>query len=105
MDTGNYSDLCICNFTNIVGCDSNYIAPVTSLQLLQSNYTLIQDLLPTPIGMDLDLVRKLLRHDDLYQLLQRIRNNGQKTLITVHHDTKEIRRVLERIKKVGEHHW
>jgi len=28
---------CVCNFTNIVGCDFNYWTPVTSPQLLQTN--------------------------------------------------------------------
>ena len=87
-----------------MGCDFNYSAPITSYQLLQSNYTLIQNLLPTPIGMNLTLVRKLLQHDDLHQLLERIRNSGQKTLITVHHDAKEIHHILERVKRDGEHH-
>ncbi|KAK4821385.1 hypothetical protein QYF61_018923, partial [Mycteria americana] len=46
-----------------------YSAPVTSCQLLQSNYTLSRDLLPTPIGMNLTLVKKLLEHNELCQLL------------------------------------
>ncbi|KAK4811160.1 hypothetical protein QYF61_019791 [Mycteria americana] len=105
VDTSNRSNICVCNFTKIVGYDFNYSAPVTSYQLLQSNYTLSRDLLPTPIGMNLTLVKKLLQHDDLCQLLEHIRNNGHKTLITVHHDAEEIRHVLERVKKDGEHHW
>ena len=60
-----------------MGCDFNYSAPITSYQLLQSNYTLIQNLLPTPIGMNLTLVRKLLQQDGLHRLLERIRNSGQ----------------------------
>ncbi|KAK4806952.1 hypothetical protein QYF61_027319 [Mycteria americana] len=61
VDTSNRSNICVCNFTKIVGCDFNYSAPVTSYQLLQSNYTLSQDLLPTPIGMNLTLVKKCRR--------------------------------------------
>ena len=76
-----------------------------SYQLLQSNYTLSQDLLPNPIGMNLTVVKKLLQHDDLCQLLEHIQNNGQKTLIIVHHDTEEVHHVLERVKKDGERHW
>ncbi|KAK4810466.1 hypothetical protein QYF61_004246 [Mycteria americana] len=105
VDTSNCSNICVCNFTKIVGCDFNYSAPVTPYQLLQSNYTLSRDLLPSPIGMNLTLVKKLLQHDDLCQLLERIRNNGRKTLITVCHDAEEIHHVLERVKKDGEHHW
>ncbi|KAK4818868.1 hypothetical protein QYF61_021073 [Mycteria americana] len=77
---------------------------ITSYQLLQSNYTLSQDLLPTPIGMNLTLVKKLLQHDDLFQLLECIQNNGQKTLITIHRDAEERHYVLERVKKDAEHH-
>ncbi|XP_076212573.1 LOW QUALITY PROTEIN: uncharacterized protein LOC143169181 [Aptenodytes patagonicus] len=100
----NRSHICVCNFTNIVGGNFSYSAPVMSYQLLQSNYTLSEDLLPTPIGMNLTLVTKLLQHD-LCQLPEHIRNNGHKTQITVHHDTEEIRHVLERVKEDGEHHW
>ncbi|XP_067170013.1 uncharacterized protein [Apteryx mantelli] len=105
VDTSNHSNICVCNFSKVMGCDFNYSAPVVSHQLIQSNYTLSQDLLPTPIRMNLTLVRKLLQHDDLCQLLKRIRNNGQKTLITVHHDAEEILHILERVKKNGEYHW
>ncbi|KAK4825340.1 hypothetical protein QYF61_026859 [Mycteria americana] len=76
-----------------------------SYQLLQTNYTLSRDLLSTPIGMKLTLMKKLLQHDELCQVLERVQNDGHKTLITVHHDTEEIHRVLERVKKAGEHHW
>ncbi|KAK4807909.1 hypothetical protein QYF61_011774 [Mycteria americana] len=88
-----------------MGCDFNYSAPVTTHQLLQANYTLYQDLLPAPIGMNLTLVRKLLQHDDLNQLLERIRNNGHKTSVTVHHDAEEIHGVLERVKQDGGRYW
>jgi len=60
----------------MIGCDFNYSAPVIYYQLLKSSYTLSQDLLPTPIGMNLTLVKKLLR-----QLLERIRNNGHETRV------------------------
>ncbi|XP_074991081.1 uncharacterized protein LOC142074382 [Calonectris borealis] len=105
VETSNRSNICVCNFTKIVGCDFNYSAPVTTHQLLQSSHASYQDLLPTPIGMDLTLVRKLLQDDDLSQLLNRIRNSGQRTLITFHHDAERIHHVLEKVKKDGEHHW
>lgn len=103
VDTSNHSNICVCNFLKIMGCDFNYSAPITTDQLLQSNYALIQDLPPTPIGMNLMLLRKLLKHEDLTQLLKQIKKNGQNTLITVHHDTEDIHYVLERMKKDGEH--
>ncbi|KAM6210870.1 uncharacterized protein WM294_001180 [Sarcoramphus papa] len=69
------------------------------------NPWIVKDLLLTPIGMDLTLMKKFLQHNDLCQLLERAREEGQRTLITVHHDTEEIHRVLDRVKKDGEHRW
>ena len=54
--------------------------------------------------MNLTLVRKLLQHEDLRRLLERIQNSGQKALITVHHDAEERHHILERVKRDGEHH-
>ena len=105
VETKNYSNFCVCNFIEIIGCDFSYSAPVTSYQLLQSNYTLIHELLPTPIGMNLTLVKQLLQHKDLIEILEKIGENGQKTLITVHHNVKEIHRILERVQKDAEHRW
>lgn len=99
MDTRNHSNFCACNFTRIVGCDFSYVAPVTSHQLLQSNYTLIHKLIPTPIGMNLTLVKQLLLHQDLAEILGKIKKDGQKTLVTVHHNVKQIHRVMGKSKE------
>jgi len=104
-DIDNNLNFCVCNFTNIVGCDFSYSTPVMSHQLLQNNYTLIHDLLPVPIGMNITLVKKQLQHDDLKRLLKEAQENGQKTLITVHHDVEEIHQVLKRVEKDREHKW
>ncbi|XP_063277375.1 uncharacterized protein LOC134563397 [Prinia subflava] len=101
----NHSNLCVCNFTKIEGCDFSYIAPVTSHYLLQTNYTLIHKLFPTPIGMNLTLVKQLLLHRDLNNILNKIREDGQRTLVTVYHNVEKIHRVLERVKKDAEHKW
>lgn len=105
VNTTSYSNLCICNFTHIIGCDFHYLAPVTSYHLIKTNYTLYQELIPTPIGMDLTRTQELLQHQNLIQILDGIRNNGQKTLITVHHDAEQITKILERVKKDGDHKW
>ncbi|XP_063280697.1 uncharacterized protein LOC134565168 isoform X2 [Prinia subflava] len=96
LETKNHSNFCACNFTKITACDFSYSAPVTSYQLLQSNYTLIHKLWPTPIGMNLTLTKQFLLHQDLIRILRKIKKNRQKTLITVHHNVEEIHRVLER---------
>ncbi|KAK4806454.1 hypothetical protein QYF61_021345 [Mycteria americana] len=44
-------------------------------------------------------------NDDLNQLLERIRNNGHKTLVTVHHDVEEIYCILEGVKHDGGLYW
>ncbi|XP_075595325.1 uncharacterized protein LOC142599343 [Balearica regulorum gibbericeps] len=105
VEIRNNSNFCICNFTKIDGCDFSYSTPVTSHQLLQSNYMLIHELLPIPIGMNLTLVKQLLRHKDLIEILEKIKENGQKTLITVHHNVKEIHRVFERVQRDAELKW
>lgn len=66
---------------------------------------LIQDLLPTPIGMSLTLSRKLLQHEDSKQLLKQAQENGQRTLVLVHHDVEKIDHVLEPVKKDAEQWW
>jgi len=48
--------------------------------------------------MNITLVKKLLQHN-LKRLLKEAQENGQKTLITVHHDVEEIHQVVERQKK------
>uniref|UniRef100_A0A8C3V036 Uncharacterized protein n=1 Tax=Catharus ustulatus TaxID=91951 RepID=A0A8C3V036_CATUS len=105
ISTKNHSNFCVCNFTKITGCDFSFVAPVISHHLLQSNYTLISHLLPTPIGMNISLVKQLLLHQDLIGILERTKRNGQKTLITVFHNVKEIHHVLERVKRVAEYRW
>lgn len=61
LDTSNHSNVCACNFIEITGCNFSYLAPVISYQFLESIYTLIQDLQPTAIGMNLTLVKELLQ--------------------------------------------
>lgn len=55
--------------------------------------------------MNLTLVKLLIKHQDLTGILKEIEENGEKTLITVHHDTKETSRVLQSIKQDASHHW
>lgn len=89
VDTRTHANPCICNFTKITGCDFTPTVPVISYRL-QSDYTWIQGLLPVHIGMNITMVKKLLQHDDLKQFLKQSKENGQRTLITVHHDVKKI---------------
>uniref|UniRef100_A0A8C3RGZ0 Uncharacterized protein n=1 Tax=Cyanoderma ruficeps TaxID=181631 RepID=A0A8C3RGZ0_9PASS len=99
------SNMCACNVATIRGCDFVYKPPVFTSQLLIRNYTLYRSITPTPIGMDLSLVKEMLEHADLQQLLENAKAKAKKILITVHHDGKVIKQVMERIKKAGEHHW
>lgn len=86
----NHSDFCICNFVKIIGCDFPYLAPVVSHQLIKSNYTMYQKLSPTYIGMNLMLIRQLVKHQDMVQILREVQESRKKTLITIHHDIEEI---------------
>lgn len=101
----NDSNMCACNVAIIRGCDFVYKPPVFTSQLLIRNYTLYRSITPTPIGMDLSLVKEMLEHANLQQLLENAKAEAKKILITVHHDGNVIKQVIERIKRVGEHHW
>nr|XP_010297308.1 PREDICTED: uncharacterized protein LOC104632952 [Balearica regulorum gibbericeps] len=101
----NDSNMCACNVAIIRGCDFVYKPPVFTSQLLIRNYTLYRSITPTPIGMDLSLVKEMLEHATLQQLLENAKAEAKKILITVHHDGNVIKQVMERIKRVGEHHW
>lgn len=86
VDTSNHSNVCVCNFAKILGCDFSYSAPVTSYQLITSNYNTLYDLPPTPVGMNLTLVKKLLPHEDLKRLVKKNQENGEKTLTMIRLD-------------------
>ncbi|KAJ7403867.1 hypothetical protein WISP_148925 [Willisornis vidua] len=101
----NHSNMCACNVTTIRGCDFVYKPPVLTNQLLIRNYTLYRSVTPTPIGMGLSLVKEMLEHENLQQLLENAKAKAKRILITVHHDGSVIKQVMERIKSVGEHHW
>lgn len=105
LNVKNYSNFCICNFVKIIGCDFLYFAPVVSHQLIKSNYTMYHKLSPIPIGMNLTLIRQLVKHQDLIEILKEIQENGKKTLITVRHDSKKISRILQRARQDASHHW
>ncbi|XP_074667533.1 uncharacterized protein LOC141917846 [Strix aluco] len=101
----NKSNLCVCNFSVIIGCDFHFSVPITTYDDLSFNYMLYHELQPTPIGMSLTIIEQLLQHPDLIDLLQQAQKTGQKTLITVQHDIEEIHQVLTRVKRDGEHQW
>ncbi|TRZ07187.1 hypothetical protein HGM15179_019919 [Zosterops borbonicus] len=83
----------------IIRCDFLYLAPVVSHQLIKSNHTMYHKLSPAHIEMNLTLVRQLIKHQDIVKILKDIQETRKKTLITVHHDTKEINKVLQRVKQ------
>lgn len=99
------SNYCICNFTTIVGCDFNYSAPVLTHSLLNSKLTLVQTVLPVSIGLNMTHVKDLLQHKDLQHILREIKERGQETLLTVHHDAGEIKEILRRVEQDGKHSW
>lgn len=65
----------------------------------------MQEVSPVPIGINLTLVKHLLKHQDLKKILEKIRIMGKKTLIIIHHDTETIWRVFKRLEGDMSHHW
>lgn len=98
-------DPCICNFVKIEGCGFSYQAPVMSHQHTKANLTTVQEMSPVPIGMNLTLVAQLLKHNELKEILKEIKDEGKRTLITIHRDTETIGRVFKRLEKYPSHHW
>lgn len=94
----NHSNFCICNIVNIVGCDFTYSVPVVSHQLIKTNYKIYHPLSSAPIGINLTLVKHLIKDQDLSKILRKMKENGEKILITVLQDAKEISRALQNIK-------
>lgn len=101
----NHSNVCVCNFSMIIGCDFNFSVLITTHDDLPFDYMLYHKLQPTPIGINLTVINWLLYHPDLINHLQKAWEMGQRILITVHHNAEEIHRVLERVKKGGRHQW
>lgn len=101
----NHSNLCICNFVKIGGCYFSYQATVLLYQYAKTNFTTVQEILSTPIGVNLTLVKQLLRHEDLGNILKEVKETEKKTLITFHHDAEEIGKVLRQVRDDMTHHW
>jgi len=55
--------------------------------------------------MNLNLLKELLQHEDLKQLLKQIQERGTRALITVQRDIERIYQVTEQVKRDREHHW
>lgn len=55
---------------------------------------LCRQLQPTPVGVNLTLVKWFLHNPDLASLLQQAQRTGQKSLTRVHHESEEIHQVL-----------
>ena len=100
-----HSNFCICNLDSIIGCDFTYSVPVVSHQMIKASYIMYHHLSPTPIGMNRRLVKWIIKHPDLDEILKEIKENGEEVLITVHHDAEEISKVLQRIKQETSHPW
>lgn len=56
-NVSNHSNLCVCNFSVIIGCDFNFSVLVTTHKNFSLDYMLYRELQPTPIGMNLTLVK------------------------------------------------
>ena len=65
--------MCASNVAIIRGCDFVYKPPVFTSQLLIRNYTLY--------GMDLSLVKEMLEHANLQQLLENAKAKARRSLI------------------------
>lgn len=76
-EIANGTNLCVCNFSRIVGCDFDYSVPLTTMQLIEAEYTLYYDVPHLQIGMNIDLLKAILIHPDTEQLGREVNSTTQ----------------------------
>ncbi|KAK4832484.1 hypothetical protein QYF61_023531 [Mycteria americana] len=103
------SDVCfdtkegVCHFEiNPQSSNKTVLAYIRKGHLLIRNYTLYRSITLISIGMDLSLVKEMLEHVTLKQLLENAKAEAKKILITVHHNGNVIKQVENLAVKV--HH-
>uniref|UniRef100_A0A8C8RUK5 Uncharacterized protein n=1 Tax=Pelusios castaneus TaxID=367368 RepID=A0A8C8RUK5_9SAUR len=80
-----YENQCLCNISSLVSCDVEFTLPVTVNNEIQSQYQLYEQISPIPLGLNINLVRKLIEHPELQKEVEKAKENAQNVLITVHH--------------------
>ncbi|XP_014812312.1 PREDICTED: uncharacterized protein LOC106896683 isoform X2 [Calidris pugnax] len=74
-------------------------------KLISDNFMLYNDVPKLQIGMDINVLKKMLSHPDIKMLLKKVKEVSKRTLWQVQHNTLEIKKIITAIKKTGEHHW
>ena len=102
-EKANGTNFCVCNFTRIVGCDFDYVVPVTTRQLIEADYTLYHDV--PKLQIDISLLEARLRHPDIEKLVQEVNRMAQRMLWQVKHDSENIKSILANAEQVGQLYW
>ena len=95
-EMANGTKFCMCNFTRIVGCDFDYVVPVTTRQLLGTDYTLYHDIPKLQIGMNISLFKAMLRHPNIERLVPEINRTAQHMLRQEKRDSENIKSIFSR---------
>lgn len=66
---------------------------------------LYRNIKPVFLGMSLELIQKLLRHPNLMQTLDFIKENGDASALFVTHNAEEIESVTKEIRDAAKHQW
>ncbi|XP_054843094.1 uncharacterized protein LOC129334794 [Eublepharis macularius] len=92
---------CYCHVTQIRGCNFHYHVPQWTAQLMQQHPHLYTNIQPVTLGMDLEVLRKLVQHPELQKHLQTVKQTGDSIAMEVQHDGSRILKVAERIATIG----
>uniref|UniRef100_A0A8C5IUW4 Uncharacterized protein n=1 Tax=Junco hyemalis TaxID=40217 RepID=A0A8C5IUW4_JUNHY len=101
----NDTNFYVCNFTKIVGCDFHYTVPITTQQLINADYNLYQEIPKLQIGVDVKVLKAMLAHPKVKQLVQKVNQTTKRIVWQVEHNSEKIKDVLTEVEQVGQHHW
>uniref|UniRef100_A0A8D2LZR5 Uncharacterized protein n=1 Tax=Zonotrichia albicollis TaxID=44394 RepID=A0A8D2LZR5_ZONAL len=101
----NNTNFCVCNFTKIVGCDFHYTVPITTQQLINADFNLYQEIPKLQIGMDVKILKAMLAHPKVKQLVQKVNQTTKRMVWQGEHNSEKKTNILTEVEQVGQHHW
>lgn len=99
-------NLCLCFVLVVQGCDVMFTSEKLNVQTITKAYQLYRHVDPTNIGVNIDALQQWIQHPELEAIVKDLEKEGKSLLISVHHSTAQIERVLKRVVKCWNFaHW
>lgn len=101
-----YANICLCSVFSIVGCNINFTMHEVNIQTVQANYLLYQHTVPIHLSANILVLRQIVQHPDLRRHLKQLQKDSKEVMVTVHHSSQQIQRILRRIQReTASSHW